>query len=433
MTIRRVLAVVAAASLPAGAVRAQDLGQFRKLVTEWVTAPAGPERDAVRKQLEPFAKSNVRDLEAAVRKGFAVTATSEKDALRKGEVEDHIVLVDGFACEALGRKVTYAVGLPPGYDPGKRWPLVLDPGHGAMKTREERLQNGQTGVYLRAIEGKGAIFMRTNLLSSFTTEDEYDSLLKKNGAPWFAAIFEACVRDAMTRFAIDPDRLYVVGVSQTAFFAWQLAALAPWRWAGVMPAMGVLNDAKSSLPNCVGLPLYVLTGEKDTVVSPEQGRAAASALRRLGSEVEYEEVKGGDHGAWIQHCGAGIRWILDRKRGPIPKRIAFAVERPLPWNGAFLRVDEVEPATAAAIAARPDALVNAAIDGQTVRITTDDVKRLTLYLSDTLVDLDKPVVVEWNGKKVHDGPLARSLDVLLESLAERVDTARPFTAKLDVR
>ena len=413
MTIRRILAVVVAGAVAAGRARAQDLGEFRKLVTEWVTAPAGPDRDAARKKLEPFAKANVRDLEAAVRKGLVVTATSEKEALRKGEVEDHLTLVDGFACEALGRKVTYAICLPPGYSTSKRWPLVLDPGHGAMKSREERLQNGQTGVYLRAIEGKGAIFMRTNLLSSFTTDDEYDSLLKKNGAPWFAAIFEACVRDAMTRFAIDPDRVYVVGVSQTAFFAWQLATFAPWRWAGVMPAMGVLNDAKSSILNCVGLLLYVLTGEKDTVVSPEQGRWAASTLRRLGSEVEYEEVRGGDHGAWIQHCGTGIRWILDRKRGPIPKRLAFAVERPLPWNGAFVRVDEVEPTTAAASAARPDALVNAAIDGQTVRITTDDVKRLTLFLSDALVDLDKPVVVEWNGKKIHDGPLARSLDVLL--------------------
>jgi poly(3-hydroxybutyrate) depolymerase len=413
---------------------AEDAGDFRRAVTDWLAMPTGDERDAARKKLDDaFAAAPVRDLEAAVRKGLTLRATTATEALRKGEHEDRLTLVDGFVFRALGREVTYAVGLPPSYDPAKRYPLVFDPGHGAMKTREERLRDGQTGVYLRALDGKNAIFVRTNFLSAMPSDDAYEALHREKGDGWFASVFEACVRDVATRFSVDPDRIYVVGVSQTGFFAWQLAVRSPWRYAGACPGMAVLNSARSTLPNCVGLPIYVLTGEKDTIVPPEQGRWAASTLRRLGSDVEYDEVKGGDHGAWIQRGPAGIRWLLEKKRGPLPKHCAAAVVGPLPFQGAFLRVDEVEPAPKGAPASRPDALVEASIDGRTVKVTSDDVKRLTLFLSDALVDLDQPIVVEWNGKKVHDGPLPRRLDVLVETLDERVDVARPFTAKLELR
>src|SRR5262249_47300291 len=158
----------------------------------------------------------------------------------------------------------------------KHYPLVFDPGHGAMKTREERLRDGQTGVYLRALDGKNAIFVRTNFLSAFATEDEYEALHREKGDGWFAAVFEACLRDAATRFAIAPDRVSVPGVSQTGFFAWQLAVRSPWRFAGAFPGMAVLNSARGFVANCIGLPMYVLTGEKDKTVPPEQGRAAAS-------------------------------------------------------------------------------------------------------------------------------------------------------------
>jgi dienelactone hydrolase len=428
------LSLTLAALAPSiGPAAALELAEFRALATEFVRERRAPEHEAIRRKLAPFESMPVRTLEQEIQKGLAYRARSEKEALRPDETGDRLTLTDGFAVEVGDRRWTYAVWLPPGYDPSKRHPLLFDPGHGAMTTREERLQQGQSGVYLRALQGKGVIFARSNVILECGTEAEYASLLREHGSGWLAARFDACVRDAVSRFAVDPDRVYVVGVSQTAYWAWQIATDAPWRYAAVAPLMGVLNDARGAITNCLGLPFYVATGEKDTIVTPEQGRSAASTLKRLGSEVEYVEVEGGDHGAWIPQCDPAIRWMLARRRAATPKSFSLVIHAPLPRHGAFVRVDEIDAANRPADRLRPAALLEASVDGQTVRVRSDDVTRFTLYLSDALVDLDRPVTVEWNGRRMHEGPLARRLEVLLDAMAERLDTSRTFTAAIEIR
>ena len=77
-------------------------------------------------------------------------------------------------------------------------------------------------------------------------------------------------------------------------------------------------------------------------------------------------------------------------------------------------------------------VIEARCQGQTISLTSKDVKVLTLRLSDELLKLDEPVIVEWNGKKVFSGVVARSAAAVKKSLAERADPATIATALLSV-
>jgi hypothetical protein len=57
---------------------------------------------------------------------------------------------------------------------------------------------------------------------------------------------------------------------------------------------------------------------------------------------------------------------------------------------------------------------------------------LVVFLNDSIVNLDKAVVVFLNGEKVFDDKVLPSLDALFDSIARRQDPAIVFTAKIAV-
>ncbi|MCK5834338.1 MAG: alpha/beta hydrolase, partial [Lentisphaeria bacterium] len=58
---------------------------------------------------------------------------------------------------------------------------------------------------------------------------------------------------------------------------------------------------------------------------------------------------------------------------------------------------------------------------------------LYIYLNDKMVDLDKPVTVFLNGKKVYKRIVARKLSNLMQSTAERGDPNFVFPGKITLK
>ena len=77
-------------------------------------------------------------------------------------------------------------------------------------------------------------------------------------------------------------------------------------------------------------------------------------------------------------------------------------------------------------------MVRAEVVGQQIRLETRDYKRLVLRLSDALLDLDRPVTVVANGRKVFSGRVERTAVALAASLAERADPSSAASAVLEV-
>jgi len=62
-----------------------------------------------------------------------------------------------------------------------------------------------------------------------------------------------------------------------------------------------------------------------------------------------------------------------------------------------------------------------------------DYSELTLYLSDELVNLKKPVTVKLRGKKVFKGKLKPSVDTYRQTLYERQDPRFAAPCKITVK
>ncbi|MHC4392359.1 MAG: hypothetical protein ACYS22_13750 [Planctomycetota bacterium] len=50
-----------------------------------------------------------------------------------------------------------------------------------------------------------------------------------------------------------------------------------------------------------------------------------------------------------------------------------------------------------------------------------------------MLDLDRPLTVTWNGRRVHRATVERSLDTLLDDFLERRDAGQTVTASLTLK
>jgi len=78
----------------------------------------------------------------------------------------------------------------------------------------------------------------------------------------------------------------------------------------------------------------------------------------------------------------------------------------------------------------PDFFFN---DTATTEIYTEEVRELRVYLDDAMVDLDKPVTITVNGRKLHDATVKRSMDVMIEEAHKRRDTGMIFSTFVDLK
>jgi hypothetical protein len=82
---------------------------------------------------------------------------------------------------------------------------------------------------------------------------------------------------------------------------------------------------------------------------------------------------------------------------------------------------------------RPPAVVRARRKGNAIDIACEEVRELRVWLDDAMVDLDKPVAITVNGRKMHDMTVKRSIDVLIDDVRHRRDRAMTFSAFVDLK
>src|SRR5205085_678745 len=132
-------------------------------------------------------------------------------------------------------------------------------------------------------------------------------------------------------------------------------------------------------------------------------------------------------GHWMDREDAeAVPWMAKFTRNPLPRRVVWKQGAAPHERFYWLAVPKED--------AKPGAEVRAAIGGQTITIGPETtVDRLTVRLSDAMVDLDKPVTVRWRETAVFEGIAPRTLRSLARTLTERGDPVGVFDAEVDVR
>jgi predicted peptidase len=102
------------------------------------------------------------------------------------------------------------------------------------------------------------------------------------------------VKDLMRQLPIDPNRVYLTGLSMGGFGTFAMLNDEPRLFAAAIPMAGGANVAIAR--NLRHIPLWIFHGEKDETVSPEADRALAKALEKIKAPAKYTEFPGEGHG-----------------------------------------------------------------------------------------------------------------------------------------
>jgi hypothetical protein len=120
-----------------------------------------------------------------------------------------------------------------------------------------------------------------------------------------------------------------------------------------------------------------------------------------------------------------VPWMAKFTRDSIPHKVVWrqsTVTHPRFYWLAIAAADE-----------KAGAEIVAQSKGQEITIDKSDVPSIKLHLDDRMMDLDKPVTVRWDGKKVFEGKAIRTLRALAKTLAERGDPSGIFESEIDVQ
>lgn len=428
------LVALSAATLATG-LGADEREELRRILTEALAEPDPTARQRILLRTKA-GDSAFTELVAAIREG----PVYEKDALeprrvagREEELTHHGRTIIGFTFESDAGLYRYAVDVPPSYDAKRPHAVLVDPGHGSAKDDTDEVRVDMLGMYRRhaaAARLSDWLVVRTEIIEAVGTDGRREELAEDR----VGVVFQDLFRDLASRLHIDPNRIYATGLSQTGYWSWYLGRFRADRWAGIAPMSAVTKPcADSYLENFLALPAYVLHGERDTTCEVDQVRATCARLALLGAPIEYREIAGGGHeyAVWGEQPAA-LAWLAERPRDPYPRRVSKSLQTALDGWCYWLRVDELEREGDGRDVHPPTAGVDAELDGQTVRIFSEGVKRLTLCLSSEMLDLDRPIEVVWNEKRVHAGSIERDLRQMLALATEKVDWKGTFEAALEL-
>jgi predicted peptidase len=119
----------------------------------------------------------------------------------------------------------------------------------------------------------------------------------------------------MTRaYNIDADRIYLTGHSMGGYGTWSVAMSHPEVFAALAPISGGSNTP-AGMSKIAHIPQLVVHGDTDPTVPVERSRTMVAAGKKIGAEIKYIEVPGGDHGSVVApNFPAVFEWFDTHKR-----------------------------------------------------------------------------------------------------------------------
>jgi predicted esterase len=226
----------------------------------------------------------------------ALSAGNDPFAPRRGEFKKaYLSTVDNTL-------QPYQVFVPSSYDKSKPFPLVIAL-HG---------MGGDENSYLTAY-GQGA----------FKSEAEKHGYIVacpkgRKPASMYVGDAEKDVMDVLAEvrraYNIDADRIYLTGHSMGGFGTWSVAMNHPDVFAALAPISGGANNP-ATMSKIAHIPVLVVHGDNDPTVPVERSRVMVAMGKKLGTEIKYIEVPGGDHGNVVApNFPAVFEWFDSHRR-----------------------------------------------------------------------------------------------------------------------
>ena len=97
-------------------------------------------------------------------------------------------------------------------------------------------------------------------------------------------------------YAIDSNRIYVMGLSMGGFGTWDLISRFPDKFAAAIPICG--GGDENMAERLVDIPLWAFHGDRDRIVKTLRTRNMIEAINGLGGKAKYTEYTETGHLCW---------------------------------------------------------------------------------------------------------------------------------------
>jgi pimeloyl-ACP methyl ester carboxylesterase len=339
--------------------------------------------------------------------------------------------------ELGGKMVRYAVQLPAEYNPYRKYPCVLAlPSEeigfgdaldwwtipnftsGQFRCFGEPSRNGYIVVSPEWNEFKQPVYNYT--------ENEHQLILRP-------------LRDAMRRFSIDTDRVFVAGHFMGADAAWDLAFAHPDMWAGAIMIGGIAKKYTIQYwPNAKHVPTYFVNGEFDGENPMYLNASTWDNMlddRKIDTMVTLYTGRGHDH--FQEELPRIVEWmqIPTRRRNVAPERFSVVTSRAGDRYFWWFETSQLNPEKLVHPLLEPDRWdeyeIEASLnrENNAVRIQKAAAKEYTIWLSPEMVDFAKKLTIDAKGTtRRYD--INGSTELILEDVLGRADRQHPFWAKV---
>ncbi len=217
-----------------------------------------------------------------------------------------------------GDVLRYRYGHPPKGAAGQRHPLVIGL-HGAGSRGEDNA--GPVGGFmplLRPMIAKTPCYVVIPQVPGGLTWATYGwskrtHTMQPEPSP-VMAMTRAVIDRLLAEEAVDPDRIYVTGMSMGGYGTWEMTQRWPDLFAAAIPICGGGDVALA--PKVAKLPIWVWHGGKDDIITSDKSKNMVEAIKAAGGDPRFTFLPEAGHDTWTP-CYANpevATWLLAQRR-----------------------------------------------------------------------------------------------------------------------
>ena len=234
---------------------------------------------------------------------------------------------------AAGAKLPYRLLQPANIEAGKKYPLVIFL-HGAGERGNDntsQIKHGAPAFAKPEAREKFPCFVFAPQCPKDKKWVEMDWGGASGTAPADPGPMEPLVLSAVDalvqEFAIDPDRIYVTGLSMGGYGTWDLITRYPEKFAAAIPVCGGGDKTKAAAAK--GVPVWAFHGLADNVVLPIRSQDMIAGLRATGVKAPLTEYPGVAHDSWTFAYSEPnlLPWLFAQQRGQPAQKMGLAVSQ----------------------------------------------------------------------------------------------------------
>jgi predicted peptidase len=233
-----------------------------------------------------------------------------------------------------GMQMTYYLYVPTGYNPQRKYPLVLvlqgggevaNPKASLAQNRKLLLSQYYAKVWISAaIQDKWPSFI---VIPQVAAPDRWVNVPARVGSytlsPQPSASLSAAkaIVDMLQREyrSIDSHRIYVTGLSMGGYGTWEAIERWPDYFAAAAPLSGAGDPSKAA--ELIHVPIWAFHGAKDTTVPVSGSRDMIQAIIKAGGHPRYKEFPDEGHDLWEpghvyspDKDSSFFTWLFSQKR-----------------------------------------------------------------------------------------------------------------------